>query len=107
VTRVTKRNGGIRKPEYRLWALLPILPFMFVGLFIVGITFEKRLAWIGESSNVSSRYRNARGRCELTNAHYRSLLAPLIGGALFYFCLSASTGILQTASLGLSFVILL
>lgn len=61
VTRVTKRNGGIRKPEYRLWALLPILPFMFVGLFIVGITFEKRLAWIGESSSVPSRYRNAGG----------------------------------------------
>lgn len=60
MTRVTKRNGGIRKPEYRLWALLPILPFMFVGLFIVGITFEKRLAWIGESSSVPSRYRNVR-----------------------------------------------
>lgn len=52
MTRVTKRNAGIRRPEYRLWALLPILPFMFVGLFVVGITFEERLAWIGKCTAV-------------------------------------------------------
>lgn len=68
VTRFSHRQGGIRKPEYRLWALVPILPFFFIGLFIFGITFEKQKHWMG----------------------------PLVGGALAYYCLAASTGILQT-----------
>lgn len=67
---LTRRKGGNRQPEYRLWALVPLLPFMFIGLFIVGITLQKQTHWI----------------------------APLIGGAVFYFCLVASTGLLQTVS---------
>ncbi|KAI5452524.1 hypothetical protein NCC49_000687 [Naganishia albida] len=68
VLAVTRRKGGIRKPEYRYYALLPILPFMFVGLLIVGLTLKYETHWIG----------------------------PLMGGGLFYFCLVASTGIIQT-----------
>ena len=61
---------GFREPEHRLYALLPILPFMFVGAIIVGIVADRKLAWI----------------------------AYLIGGATFFFSLSAATGILQTVS---------
>ncbi|KAJ9118155.1 hypothetical protein QFC22_004059 [Naganishia vaughanmartiniae] len=68
VLAITRRKGGIRKPEYRFYALLPILPFMFIGLLIVGLTLKYETHWIG----------------------------PLIGGALFYYCLVASTGIIQT-----------
>ncbi|OWZ59582.1 hypothetical protein C356_00867 [Cryptococcus neoformans c45] len=63
-----ERKYGHRQPEHRLWALVPILPFMFVGLIIVGIVASKELHWIGF----------------------------LIGGGLFFFCLSAATGLLQT-----------
>ncbi|KAE8541563.1 hypothetical protein D1P53_002926 [Cryptococcus gattii VGV] len=63
-----ERKYGHRQPEHRLWALIPILPFMFVSLVIVGIVTSKELHWIGF----------------------------LIGGGLFFFCLSAATGLLQT-----------
>ncbi|BGP44660.1 hypothetical protein JCM10450v2_000474 [Rhodotorula kratochvilovae] len=63
-----QRRQGTRQPEHRLWALLPILPFMVVGCAIVGVTIERELHWI----------------------------AYLIGGGLFFLCLSAATGILQT-----------
>lgn len=63
-----RRNGGRREPEYRLYALIPLLPIMFAGEFIVGITIQKQLHWI----------------------------APLIGGAIFYVGFVTATGILQT-----------
>lgn len=44
---------------------------MFIGLIIVGIVTSKELHWIGF----------------------------LIGGGLFFFCLSAATGLLQTVRL--------
>jgi hypothetical protein len=50
VLAITRRKGGIRKPEYRYYALLPILPFMFIGLLIVGLTLKYQTHWIGESS---------------------------------------------------------
>ncbi|WWC61522.1 uncharacterized protein I303_104106 [Kwoniella dejecticola CBS 10117] len=62
------KKKGYREPEHRLWALLPILPFMFVGCLIVGLVVHFELHWI----------------------------AYLIGGGLFFFCLSAATGVLQT-----------
>ncbi|WRT64448.1 uncharacterized protein IL334_001380 [Kwoniella shivajii] len=62
------KKRGQRQPEHRLWALLPILPFMFVSCLLVGLTVKLQLHWI----------------------------VYLIGGGLFFFCLSAATGILQT-----------
>ncbi|WVQ61881.1 uncharacterized protein L199_000014 [Kwoniella botswanensis] len=67
VSYMAKRKGH-REPEHRLWALLPILPFMFVGCLIVGLVVKLQLHWI----------------------------AYLFGGGLFFFCLSAATGLLQT-----------
>ncbi|WVW83541.1 hypothetical protein I302_105562 [Kwoniella bestiolae CBS 10118] len=63
-----EKKKGHREPEHRLWALLPILPFMFVGCLIVGLVVKLQLHWI----------------------------AYLFGGGLFFFCLSAATGLLQT-----------
>ncbi|WWC90310.1 uncharacterized protein L201_005243 [Kwoniella dendrophila CBS 6074] len=63
-----EKKKGHRQPEHRLWALIPILPFMFVGCLIVGLVVHLQLHWI----------------------------AYLIGGGLFFFCLSAATGLLQT-----------
>ncbi|GEM06232.1 major facilitator superfamily protein [Rhodotorula toruloides] len=63
-----ERKKGSRHPEDRLWALLPILPFMMVACAIVAVVIRDKLAWI----------------------------AYLIGGPLFFFCLSAATGVLQT-----------
>ncbi|BGP04650.1 putative transporter [Rhodotorula toruloides] len=68
VVALFERKKGTRQPEDRLWALLPILPFMMVACAIVAVVIRDKLAWI----------------------------AYLIGGALFFFCLSAATGILQT-----------
>ncbi|KAK6906019.1 hypothetical protein I203_106854 [Kwoniella mangroviensis CBS 8507] len=77
VSYMAKRQGR-REPEHRLWALvslhgtqLPILPFMFVGCLIVGLVVKLQLHWI----------------------------AYLFGGGLFFFCLSAATGLLQTCVL--------
>lgn len=89
VVALFERKKGTRQPEDRLWALvssprsvscdgsdplhpsqLPILPFMMVACAIVAVVIRDKLAWI----------------------------AYLIGGALFFFCLSAATGILQTVS---------
>lgn len=63
-----ERKHGRRQPEFRLYAVLPLLPFMLAGLIIVGVTVEKSLHWI----------------------------AFIIGGALYYYMLSATTGLLQT-----------
>lgn len=41
-----ERKRGYRQPEHRLWALIPILPFMLVACIIVGVAFEKKLHWI-------------------------------------------------------------
>ncbi|KAJ9126278.1 hypothetical protein QFC24_002010 [Naganishia onofrii] len=74
VLAITRRKGGIRKPEYRFYALLPILPFMFISMIIIGLTVKYKTHWIG----------------------------PLFGGGLhalliqYFFCLVASTGIIQT-----------
>jgi len=63
-----QRRNGERHPEYRLWAMLPILPLLFAGLVIVGVTLTKETHWI----------------------------APLIGGGIYYYGVSSSTGLLQT-----------
>jgi hypothetical protein len=91
VTRITRRRGGVRQPEYRLYALLPILPFMIIGLLIFGITFQNKTHWIGKCTS-SIR------RCLATWLMSPRYVAPLIGGAVFYYCIAASTGILQTVS---------
>jgi len=63
-----ERRRGHRQPEYRLYALFPIFPFMFVGLLMVGLTVDKQLHW----------------------------MVLLVGGGLYFYCLSAATGVLQT-----------
>ncbi|KAM0756080.1 MFS general substrate transporter [Meredithblackwellia eburnea MCA 4105] len=62
------KQKGYRHPEFRLWAVFPLLPLMFAAAAICGVGFEKKLHWI----------------------------SILIGGALFFFTLSALTGLLQT-----------
>jgi hypothetical protein len=59
---------------------------MFIGLLIVGLTLKYQTHWIGMSAIMKSQ------------RHTDSNLStgPLIGGGLFYFCLSASTGVTQT-----------
>lgn len=70
VSYVTKKKSvdGVRQPEYRLWALLPILPIFLVAAMMVGAAAQKQLHWA----------------------------VFLVGGGLFFFGMSASTGILQT-----------
>lgn len=63
-----ERKNGTLQPEYRLHAMLVLLPFKVAELIICGITIEKELHWI----------------------------AYLIGGAIYFYCVSASTGLLQT-----------
>mgnify|MGYP002718906708 CR=1 FL=1 len=77
------RKTGHRQPEHRLWALvstsltpvcnhtqlqLPILPLMLVSCCIIGLAYQRDL-------------------------HYMLIL---VMGGLFFFALSAATGILQT-----------
>ncbi|CAO1637727.1 unnamed protein product [Jaminaea pallidilutea] len=62
------RRSPTRIPEHRLYGLIPLLPFMMVALAICGIAIQRQLHWI----------------------------ARLVGGGLFFFCLSAATGLLQT-----------
>lgn len=62
------RRNGRREPEDRLWALLPILPLKFLGLLIMGLDLKFHWHWIG----------------------------LLVGGGIYFFCLSAATGVLQT-----------
>ncbi|KLT43933.1 MFS general substrate transporter [Cutaneotrichosporon oleaginosum] len=62
------RKQGTRQPEQRLWATLPVMPFMFVAMLIIGISLQKQLHWIG----------------------------LLIGGALYFFTISIITGLIQT-----------
>lgn len=64
------RKQGTRQPEQRLWAALPVMPFVFVALLIIGISLQKQLHWIG----------------------------LLIGGALYFFTISILTGLIQTVS---------
>lgn len=67
VNRLTAKHG-IRQPEYRLWGVLPLLPFLMASLCVVGVAIEKEL-------------------------HWAALLVP---GGVYYFCFSATTGLLQT-----------
>lgn len=62
------RRSPTRIPEHCLYGLIPLLPFMMVALAICGIAIQRQLHWI----------------------------ALLVGGGLFFFCLSAATGLLQT-----------
>ena len=46
VNYLTKKNGGERKPEYRLPVIIPGSIFVPVGLFMFGWTAEKNEHWI-------------------------------------------------------------
>ncbi len=63
-----ERKHGSRQPEDRLWAILPVLPFMFVALLIVGLSIDRSWHWA----------------------------VLLVLGGLYYFTLSAATGVFQT-----------
>ncbi|KLT40406.1 MFS general substrate transporter [Cutaneotrichosporon oleaginosum] len=63
-----ERRRGSRQPEHRLWALLPVLPLMLVALLLVGLSIDH--AW-----------------------HWAVLL---VFGGLYFFTLSAATGVFQT-----------
>jgi hypothetical protein len=43
----TRKNGGRREPEYRLWCLLPALIMSPCGLIIYGLSAYYKLHWIG------------------------------------------------------------
>ncbi|BEJ12983.1 hypothetical protein CspHIS471_0301570 [Cutaneotrichosporon sp. HIS471] len=62
------RRQGTRQPEQRLWAALPVMPFMFVAMLIIGFSLQKELHWIG----------------------------LLVGGGLYFFTISVITGLIQT-----------
>lgn len=68
VTFVANRRGGVREPEYRLWAMIPCLILLPAGLLTFGICIDKHTHWIG----------------------------PLIGVAVYYVGLVSATGIIQT-----------
>lgn len=42
---MTVRNGGIREPEMRLFALIPYFVFMTIGCVITGVGYEKQWSW--------------------------------------------------------------
>lgn len=63
-----ERKHGSRQPEDRLWAILPVLPFMIVSLLVVGLSIAGHLHWA----------------------------CILVMGGLYYFTLSAATGVFQT-----------
>lgn len=69
---VRRNSGSIdgpRVPEYRLWALLPQVPLLVIGLLLYGIGYQKKLDWPVE----------------------------VIGGiGVYYVANSAAGGILQT-----------
>ncbi len=77
-------SGNTSRPQ------IPLLPVMFAGLFIVGISIEKKLHWICELHGLNQIRVSGR----LTNM----FTAPLIGGAIFFVALVTATGILQTVS---------
>ena len=66
-----ERKNSQRQPEDRLWALYPMLPLMFIGCLLVGLQLQLGLHW----------------------------MCLLVGGAIAFFALSGSTGILQTYTL--------
>jgi MFS family permease len=42
---LTKRNGGIREPEMRLWSLIPYLFLTVIGMTVVGVGFQSGWPW--------------------------------------------------------------
>lgn len=65
-----ERKKGTRQPEDRLWAVFPMMPLMLAAMIIIAFALHRHLHWI----------------------------ALLIGGALWFFCISVITGLLQTVS---------
>jgi len=43
--RLTKRNGGIREPEMRLWAMVPYVILMIIGNVIVAVGYQHSWDW--------------------------------------------------------------
>ena len=43
--RATKRNGGIREPEMRLWSLIPFIAAALVGLVAFGVGAQEGWPW--------------------------------------------------------------
>jgi hypothetical protein len=43
----TRKNGGRREPEYRLWCLLPAMVMSPCGIIIYGLSAYYKLHWIG------------------------------------------------------------
>jgi MFS family permease len=44
-TTLTRRNGGIREPEMRLWTLIPYLACSVIGMTVVGVGFQSGWPW--------------------------------------------------------------
>jgi hypothetical protein len=45
VNRLTKKNGGIRKPEYRMSVMMFFTPLVAVGMFWYGWSAEAKAHW--------------------------------------------------------------
>lgn len=44
---MTRKNGGRREPEYRLWMLVPAMFLSPAGLIIYGVSSFYKLSWVG------------------------------------------------------------
>jgi hypothetical protein len=45
VNRLTKRNGGVRKPEYRMAVMMFSSPLIAIGMFWYGWAAEAKAHW--------------------------------------------------------------
>lgn len=43
--KLTKRNGGIREPEFRLLAMIPFVIIMYIGNIVVAVGYERKWPW--------------------------------------------------------------
>ena len=46
VNRLTKKNGGVRKPEYRMSVMMFFTPLVPIGMFWYGWAAEEKTHWI-------------------------------------------------------------
>lgn len=66
---LARRNGGVKEPEMRLWALIPCFIYATVGYMLYGWGAQTEIPWIGIAIGICCLIAHQVGACAIATAY--------------------------------------